>query len=368
MKKSILIVFGGYSFEHYVSCKSAANILENIDENKYDILKLGITTDGEWLLTEATIKEIEDGTSWASRSDNKIAVISPRRNDHAIIIFEEYNYTRKHIDCVLLITHGNYGEDGAIQGLLELANIPYVSSGVAASACCMDKKITRMFADSFNIKRPRSIDVSINNYEYALNRDKFLELNFPVFVKPSIGGSSIGITKVDNIDDLHEAIINAFKICNDVLIEEGIYLQKELSVCICGKETLEIGELSELTIPQNRPFDYESKYVSHDALIKIPANVSDEIKQKAQQIAITMYKALNCSSWARVDLFLDKDNEVYFNEVNTIPAFTMHSIVPKAFEEIGISQTDFITKLIENAFETSCFHSIEQEFFKSILI
>lgn len=346
-KKNIALIFGGYSTEYYASCVSAANILKNFDEDMFNIIKIGITLKGEWFLTEAKSHEIDDGKKWVE-CNNKACVVDLTRNSGEIIIFNESSFDKIKIDCVFLITHGYRGEDGSIQGVLEVANIPYVGCGVLASASGMDKQITKVFVDSTNVKRPKSIDLLKEDYKYGKKLN--IEFSYPIFVKPANGGSSVGITKVENEATLHEAIMTAFDFDNKIIIEEGVQ-GRELSIAIVGNDELEFGEICEIITPEKKPFSYETKYINPIAQMKIPADIDEITLKNIKEMAKTIYKSIGCEIWARIDLFLDNNNEVYFNEINTIPAFTSHSIVPLSFQKKGIESTMLINKLIDLAYE-----------------
>ena len=350
-KKKIALVFGGYSTEYYASCISAANILRNFDYSKFDVMKIGITIQGKWLFTNAEANGIEDGVQWIKDENNKDVTIRMDRNKCDFLILEEGKYKSETVDCIFLITHGYKGEDGSLQGVMELTNIPYVSCDVVASACSMDKRLTKLFVDRIKVKRPKSIN--LNSEDYILDEKFKSEFNYPVFVKPAKGGSSVGITKVKDEKELHKAIMHAFKFDNNIIIEEGIN-GRELSVAIIGNKEIELGSICEIITSEKAPFSYETKYINPTAKMQIPAELDPKIQEQIEKIAKDVYKILGCEIWARVDLFLSDENELYFNEINTIPAFTNHSIVPLTFKEKGVEPKEIISKLISLAFERNC--------------
>lgn len=350
-KETVLLVFGGYSTEHYVSCESAGNILKHIDTDAYEVLCLGITLDGKWILTEASAEDIEYGSAWLTHPANKTAVINPIRSSQSILILNDGKYEEKHIDCVFPILHGSGGEDGCLQGLLELADIPYVGCGVAASACSMDKQLTRLFADFVGVKRPRSVDVFADTFNLSREEAPSLiaDYHYPVYVKVACGGSSVGVMKVDKPEDLYDAIMDGFKLENSALIEEGI-IGREINATVIGNKELEFGALCEIVLDENASFDYDSKYVSQSTSSKrVPADITDEQAETIRTMAAKMYKALGCENISRLDFFVSDDGEVYFNEINTLPGMRSHSIVETVFQAQGIPFSTLITKLINLA-------------------
>lgn len=366
-KKTILIIFGGYSTEYYVSCNSASGIIDSIDKTLFNILKLGISIEGEWIFTNATAEEIKDGVSWLKHVDNKSALISPNRNEKKLLVFEDYGLKEMDIDCVFPIIHGYGGEDGSIQGLLEVANIPYVGSNIAASANSIDKQLTRMFANNCGLKQPACIVLDEEDYEINKNViEELIDFEYPLFVKPASLGSSVGITRVDAVSQLEKAIEEAFRYEKKILIEEGI-IGTEIKVSVLGNRNLVTGEICELKVPENEINDYETKYVKCSSIKNIPANIPDAISDEAKRQACLIYHELDCKGFARVDFFLNKKNELYFNEINTVPGFGENSIFTLMFEKAGMSYKDIITKLIYLALEDSKQVSeTSQELFKSI--
>lgn len=351
-KRTVLIVFGGYSTEYYVSCNSASGILEYINKDQFHVVTVGITIEGKWLYTEAAPDEIKDGKSWIKHPNNKYAMISSQRGEKQLLIFDASKCIRVlDIDCAFPVIHGYGGEDGSIQGLLEVANIPYVGSNITASANAMDKQLTRLFADHCGLKQPKCIVLKKHEYkdkEIAL--ENLIDFGFPIYVKPASFGSSIGITKVNRISDLDDALQAAFQYEDKILIEEGI-IGSEIKVSVIGNQLLDVGAICELRVPKNAVNDYKTKYISSSSIKKIPANLPDLLMRKVKKQACAIYKELNCSGFARVDFFLDKNNELYFNEINTIPGISKKSIFTLMFEEAGVPYPVLITRLIELAFE-----------------
>ena len=351
MKKNILVIFGGDSNEYYVSCKSAADVLENIDNMLFNVFALGITLDGQWILTGASVDEIRDGHLWIKNVNNRRAIISPERNS-GIIIFDKEKIVSIYLDCVFPLIHGYSGEDGKLQGLLELAGVDYVGSGVCASANSMDKSVTGVFADLCNIKRPTCKIVSENDFKgNGTTKIEQFNLKYPVFVKPANAGSSIGVSKVDDDMKIESAMKEAFLYDDKILIEQGI-TGKEIKVAILEdskEQKLIIGELCEITVPNGEMNDYDTKYVNHSSVKKIPANIDNKKAEIIKNQAIKIFRELGCSGFARVDFFLDEEGEVYFNEINTIPGIGKNSIYSLMFDKVGISFTELLTKLINSS-------------------
>ena len=338
MKKNVLVIFGGDSNEYYVSCKSAADVLENIDNMLFNVFALGITLDGQWILTGASVDEIRDGHLWIKNVNNRRAIISPERNS-GIIIFDKEKVVSIYLDCVFPLIHGYSGEDGKLQGLLELAGVDYVGSGVCASANSMDKSVTGVFADLCNIKRPTCKIVSENDFKgNGTTKIEQFNLKYPVFV--------------DDDMKIESAMKEAFLYDDKILIEQGI-TGKEIKVAILEdskEQKLIIGELCEITVPNGEMNDYDTKYVNHSSVKKIPANIDNKKAEIIKKQAIKIFRELGCSGFARVDFFLDEEGEVYFNEINTIPGIGKNSIYSLMFDKVGISFTELLTKLINSSF------------------
>ena len=352
-KQTVLILFGGYSTEHFASCESAANVLRHIDRERFDVLTLGITLAGDWLLTDAGVDEIEDGTTWLDRPGNKKAIINPIRNSHSILVLEDGKYTEQHIDCVFPTMMGFGGEDGSIQGLLEMADIPYVGSDIRSSAVALDKEASKIYADVLGIKRARSI--TLRDYEFKKNGNEVIgKINFayPIFVKPANGGSSVGVIKVKDSSMLSDAIEKCFTYENKIVVEEGV-AGKEISVTVIGNEELRFGDLCEIIIPENEDFDFSSKYVTCTSSKRVPAAISEKAAEECRVIAGKIYKAIGCSNISRIDFFVTDEDEVYFNEVNTLPVMRNHGIVSMVYESQGMTFTGVITEIIEHAFKKS---------------
>ena len=343
MSISVAIVFGGQSSEHEVSCVSAVTIIKNIDKQKYDLTLIGITQDGRWRLVDS-VESIEHNTWRESLVD---AIISPDSSDHGIIITRDGGITKKRIDVVFPVLHGLWGEDGTIQGLCELARIPYVGCGVLASACSMDKIYTKVVVEKFGIKQARFIPVLKKNLEDIDAVIKKIEdsFSYPVFVKPSNAGSSKGVSKAHNREELILAITEAVKHDRKLLVEETI-TGREIECGVLGGKASGVGEI----ISADEFYSYDAKYNNEASKTVInpvlPEGKLEEFKRDAEII----FAALDGFGLARVDFFLEEGtNDVVFNEINTLPGFTSISMFPMLWNAEGISITKQTDMLIEIA-------------------
>jgi len=348
-KIKLLVIFGGISSEHEVSCDSAASIIKRLDREKYDIYKIGITKGGRWILTDAETEKIADGT-WENRISNRMAAVSPDRTLHGI---RTLNGEEIHIDCVFPVLHGRFGEDGTMQGLLELAGIPYVGPGVLSSSCCMDKAVTKDLISREGFLQPRYYVT--DRYEFSSDPEGILANiekkigEYPFFVKPANGGSSVGISKVKNQIGLFEGITAAAAEDHKIIIEEAIS-GRELEVAVLGNRDPKASAVGEI-LPANEFYDYEAKYINKKSRTRIATDLGSQTEEEIRSEAVSVYKTMNCRGMARVDFFLDEKNQIIFNEINTIPGFTNISMYPKLWEACGLSYEKLIDRLIELAME-----------------
>ena len=339
MKNKIAILFGGQSTEHEVSRVSAASVLRNIDVTKYEIYPIGITKDGLWFKYTGKLDNIESG-EWEKDEYYKI----PEGQN---ILFN------KEVDVVFPVLHGLFGEDGTIQGMCKLLNIPCVGPGVMSSAMCMDKVYTKYLLEKFNIKQ--AAYVVINEHEYAENKDRLLDeierkLGYALFIKPSNSGSSVGITKAHNKEELIMGVEEALKYDRKILVEQAINA-REIEVAVLGNNYPEASIPGEI-IPAKEFYDYEAKYSSEASKLLIPAALSEDKLQIIKAEAVKIYKILDCAGMARVDFLVDKETEeVYLNEINTIPGFTKISMYPKMWQATGKTYVQLIDELIKLAIE-----------------
>ncbi|MBE6827348.1 MAG: D-alanine--D-alanine ligase [Ruminococcaceae bacterium] len=350
--KNALILFGGVSSEHYVSLVSASYVIRNVPADEYRIYMLGITLDGEWYLYDGDV-ELLPKDKWLESGKIRKAVISPDRQDSGIIVLDGDKCEKIKIDVAFPVLHGANGEDGTVQGLLELSGIPYVGSGVLASSCCMDKAVTNTVADTAGVPQAKWLSVIENDYRKS--KDAFLNkaidyLNFPIFVKPANAGSSVGISKAGDIKALADALEIAFKEDKKAVLESFVD-GYEVECAVLGNydaKAMSVGQIK----PANEFYDYEAKYENSASELYIPAKITDAQTEEVKKLAVKVYKALGCAGLSRVDFFVGKnDGKVYFNEINTLPGFTPISMYPKLCEHSGIEYKELIGRLFELALE-----------------
>lgn len=352
-KKIIAVLFGGASSEHEVSRLSAESIIKNISREKYELVLIGITKKGEWFEYTGDVSKIANGDWENDVKNKKKTFICPDASVKGLVVLENNEYIIKKIDAVIPVLHGKNGEDGTIQGLLQLAKIPFVGCDLLSSATCMDKICTNIILTHAGIKKAKFAFITKHDFETDKNNCiKYIETElpkYPVFVKPANAGSSVGISKATSQKDLVKAIEVAIKEDSRILIEEAINGQ-EVECAVLGNEAPESSIVGEIA-PANEFYDYEAKYVS-DSKLYIPARISEEISEKIREIAKKAYKTMGCGGLSRVDFFVEKHtNEIYLNEINTFPGFTDISMYPKLFEKTGIPYAELIDRLIKLAFE-----------------
>lgn len=352
-KRNLAVVFGGVSSEHPVSCVSAKSVIENIKKDKYNVYMLGITTDGKWYLFEGDTALLP-GDKWIDEKYISPAFISPDTSVHGICVQRKDSVEIIRLDAVHPVLHGKNGEDGTIQGLFQLAQIPFVGCDALSSAVCMDKACTNLIADNASIRQAKWR--SITRYNYDKNGEAFLKeaaeyLAYPIFVKPANAGSSVGISKVRNMPELIKGMQIAFAEDSKVVLEEFID-GYEVECAVLGNNEPEASTVGEI-LPSSDFYDYEAKYINGTTGLAIPAkNISEEKINEVRAQAIKAYSALGCSGLARVDFFVGKkDGKVYFNEINTLPGFTSISMYPKLWEASGLPYPDLLDKLAELAIE-----------------
>ncbi len=335
----LAVLFGGQSSEYEVSIMSTVSVLKNIDKEKYDIYKIGITKEGKWLEYGGPIENIENG-KWEHDEFSKTP-------DAYKLIFN------KEVDVVFPVLHGLYGEDGTIQGLCRLSNIPCVSCGVLSSALIMDKAFAKYVADKFEIKQAKYL--VINDYKWKNSKSSIIDeaekyLGYNIFIKPSNGGSSIGISKAHNREELIKGIDYAFKFDRKVVLEVGLNA-KDVEVAVLGNDE-PIASIPGQIVPANEFYDYNSKYENENSVTLVPPDFSPDVIQELKSLATKIYKLYDCSGMARVDFLIDNEtSELYLNELNTIPGFTKISLYPTMWEKSGKPYNELINDLINLAIE-----------------
>lgn len=352
MKKTVLVIFGGKSSEHEVSCVSAASVVRNLDPQKYKVITIGITKEGRWLLYCGGPDDMENG-NWQNHKCLP-AHLSPSSDEGGIVVLNKHNefggnFDFIKVDVIFPVLHGAYGEDGCIQGLFELANIPYVGSGVLSSACCMDKGFANAILEKENIPHAKWLVVDENFSDRIEEIESYI--GYPMFVKPCNAGSSVGVSKAKSREELITAYDNAKKHDRRVLIEEFID-GREIECAVMGNHDPVASCLGEI-IPDREFYDYDSKY-SKDSKTQliVGADLPEETTKKIQEYAIRAHKALLCKGLSRVDFFVHKTTgKIYLNEVNTIPGFTSISMYPKLFMAGGLTYGEILDKLISFALD-----------------
>jgi D-alanine---D-serine ligase len=342
-KKKIAVLFGGCSSEYSVSLQSAYAVLTHINDELYEVIPIGITKQGMWFRYYGELDCLADDTWHENKAYCVPVVISPDRNVHGIIEFNKSGTSTNYIDAAFPVLHGKNGEDGTLQGLIELAGIPLVGCGTLSSALCMDKDRAHKLVKEAGVLVPSAVVLSGNLSETEL-ADKTNELHLPVFVKPVKAGSSYGITKVYDKNLLFAAVENAFKYDNEVIIEENVE-GFEVGCAILGSRELIAGRVDEIELTEGF-FDFTEKYTLKSSKIHMPARINNTKEKEIIDTAKIIYKTLGCHGFARVDMFLMPNGNIVFNEVNTIPGFTPHSRYPNMMKGAGMSFEDIISKLI----------------------
>lgn len=343
--KKIAVIFGGCSPEYGVSLESAYAVIANMDRKKYEPVMVGISEEGKWFCFTGEERLIKENR-WCNEKDCIPAAICPDKGSRRLIVFEKEKNREVRLDGAFPVLHGKNGEDGTVQGVLELAGIPFVGCGILSSALCMDKDRAHKMAAAAGVCVPRAFVAGKDISENALLT--FGEaVGYPLFVKPLKAGSSFGVTKVAEKGQLLKAVEEAFAYDSHVIIEENID-GFEVGCAIMGTENLTVGEVDEIELSGGF-FDFTEKYQLKTSKIHVPARISHKKAQEIKETAKTIYKALDCSGFARVDMFLTKDGRIVFNEVNTIPGFTEHSRFPGMMKAAGISFGEILDRVIGDA-------------------
>ena len=356
IKKKVAVIFGGQSTEHEVSLVSATSILRNIDRTKWNVVAIGITKEGEWLLYDGDLQKIATG-EWvdiAKKCTNKFIAEQKYCNTIRNIFYSIGAETKESpIDVIFPMVHGNNCEDGKLQGVLELSGFPYVGPNVLSSAVCMDKVFAKIMFEKAGI--PTCKYISAMRDDISKDKDFIVkkiekELGYPCFIKPANAGSSVGVSKAYNKEELINAFIEAGKYDRKILIEEFVD-GREVESAVLGNEDPQVAVLGE-AITGGDFYDYDFKYNSPDSKTVIPADIDEETKSKIQAYAKKAFIALNCEVLSRVDFFVHrKTGKVLLNEINTLPGFTDISMYPKMWEKSGVPIGQLIDRLLELAMD-----------------
>lgn len=351
-KLNVCVLFGGISPEHEVSLRSAESVLNNMDAQKYNIYPVGITKEGKWILYGGTDYSALPAGTWTDCENNCDVAISPVRGQ-GLLRFDGQGVSNCAIDVVFPVLHGENGEDGAMQGLLQMAGIAYVGPHVAASAVSMDKTLTKLVAD--NAAVPQAAWRLVRNSELHNKMENILsaveaDFAYPVFVKPAGTGSSVGVSKASDREQLKQALLHAGAFDEKILVEEFIH-GREVEVAVMGNDSPVASICGEIDSGAEF-YDYDAKYITDTSVAYIPARIDEEVAEHVRELAVQIYSAIGCQGLSRVDFFVTyEDNRVVFNEINTLPGFTSISMYPKLFAASGIAYADLIDQLLQLALE-----------------
>jgi D-alanine-D-alanine ligase len=359
-KPRVAVVFGGRSSEHAISCVTAGSVLAAIDRDRYDVVPIGITTEGRWVLAEDAPEKLaitgdrlpsvdETGTSVVLAGDPTLTELTVHEPATVPQAFGS-------VDVVLPLLHGPYGEDGTLQGLLELAGIPYVGSGVLSSAACMDKQYMKVVLAAAGL--PVGTYVAVRPREWETDptavREAVAALGYPVFVKPARGGSSIGITKVSHAEGL-DAAIEAARRHDPKVVVEALVEAREIECGVLqsqGSGPPDVSVVAEIVVEGEHEFyDFDAKYLDGATRLDVPANVDDDVAARIREFAARAFEALSCEGLARVDFFLRADGSVLVNEVNTMPGFTPTSMFPLVWAASGVDYPALVDRLLQTALD-----------------
>ncbi len=356
-KLKVGILFGGKSGEHEVSFCSASSVIKAINPERYDVVPIGITKQGYWLSPADSRRALLSGKvegeeiiCWESKTDDHQFIVLSQKNNEIV-----YSFLEK-LDVIFPVLHGPFGEDGTIQGLLELIGVPYVGSGVLASSLSMDKELMKKIFQQAGL--PHTRWMVIKRKRWNIEPEKILaeinqNLTYPLFVKPTNLGSSVGISKVERREELATAIAIAASYDRKIIIEEGIEDNIEVECSVLGNDEPQVSVVGEVK-PAGKYYDYDSKYIDENTQLIIPARIPKKVMKEIQEISKLAFLAIDAAGMARVDFFVQKRGnfyQVYLNEINTIPGFTQVSMYPKLWEKSGIGFSALIDKLIQLALE-----------------
>jgi D-alanine-D-alanine ligase len=354
-RRRVLVLFGGRSAEHEISCISARSVIDALDPATNQVIPIGITRDGRWHVLDGPpalpsetgrLPEVTDASGPAAD------LVEGDGANRELVVADG---SRERIDVVFPVLHGPFGEDGATQGLLELAGVPYVGSGVLGSALGMDKAVQKVLFAAAGLPVVPHLAVTEAGWredpEAVFARAE--ELGYPVFTKPATLGSSVGITKVHGSDELDDGMEEGFRYARKALVEQAIAPIREIECAVLGNDDPVASTAGEVR-PSHEYYDYDAKYLDeHGAQLVIPAEISDELLGRVQRMAVAAFRAVEGAGMARVDFFLRGDEELWLNEINTIPGFTSISMYPKLWEASGLSYPELVGRLIDLAIERS---------------
>ena len=346
-KQNLAVIFGGQSSEHEISCMSASNIIQCIDAQRYNIILVGITKEGHWV-EAADLNAVQDG-SW--RQSKTSIVLSPDATRKGLYrMSEDEKVQFVHLDVIFPVLHGLYGEDGTVQGLFKLAGIPFVGCGLFASAAGMDKLYTKIIVDTLGIRQAKYVPVykeELPEMDEVVARVES-ELEYPVFVKPSRAGSSKGVNKAANREQLKNALIEAADNDRKILVEETI-IGREVECAVLGNLDVKASGVGEI-LSADEFYDFDAKYYNSESKTLVDPPMPENMREQIREDAVKIFMALDGRGLSRVDFFLTESG-VVFNEINTLPGFTAISMYPMLWEAQGIPKKELVQKLIDLAFE-----------------
>ena len=351
-KKTVALLFGGVSSEYDVSCMSVSSVWENVDREKYEPVLIGITREGEWLLYDGDIEKVRKGEWDKDSRHKKRAFICPDRSVHGAMVENESGWDILQIDVVYPVLHGKNGEDGTMQGLLEIAGLPYVGCKVLASAACMDKDVCHTLLEGAGIAQVKWLTYYKEAVDFeAAAKETDEKLGWPVFVKPANAGSSVGITKVKSAEMLKEAMELAFEHDVKIIIEEAVQSPIEVECAVLGNDELLVGGPGEI-VPADEFYSYDAKYYNDESETFLNARIPDEMAEEIRETAKRAYKILGCKGLTRVDFLVNGETgKIVLNEPNTLPGFTNISMYPKLIMNTGMTYAQLIDKLLGLACE-----------------
>lgn len=346
-KKNLVVLFGGQSSEHVVSCMSVQNVASCVDTEKYNVILVGITEDGHWIRVN-TIDEIRDNT-WENGTET--AVLSPDAREKCLLVMKDGSVEKIPVAVVFPVLHGLYGEDGTVQGILELAKIPYVGCGVLSSAVSMDKLSTKILVNNLGIRQAAYVPVmksELSDMEQTVERVE-AALSYPVFIKPSNAGSSRGVSRADNREELKSGLLEAAKHDRRILVEETIVGHEiECAVFGGGDRPVQASGVGEI-LAAAEFYDFDAKYYNSESRTVVDPELPGEAAERVREAAVRIFEAVDGYGLARVDFFVEKDGGVVFNEINTMPGFTAISMYPMLWAARGISRAQLVDDLISHA-------------------
>ena len=345
------VLFGGKSSEYEVSLSSAYAVLSHVDPGKYDVVRIGITKDGEFFAYGGDLESIRDGSWCADKASLDRIVVDPSFGKKRVFAVSPSGEKREIVlDAVFPVLHGRFGEDGRLQGLLEVMGVPTVGCECTASAVTMDKALTKAVVSLFSdVRQAKAVTAFARDDREAVVKEAEEKIGYPMFVKPSRSGSSVGCSAVKRREELPAALESAFAEDDKILIEERIK-GKEIEVAVLEEDAeLTVSVPAEIDVGSSDFYDYETKYVSDESSFFIPARISGESIEEVRAAAARIFRILECRGLSRVDFFLTAEGELIFNEINTMPGFTPISMYPKLMEHAGIPYGELIDRLIGSA-------------------